>query len=175
MEILSVQPTDYPAVAQLVREAFQKSAHGYQGEAEIVAKIRQEAGYRPELEVAAFTSKKDELLGYGLLSEVAVVNETKSFTGLVLAPLAVAPRAQHQGVGSQLIKELERRARELNYPFISVLGHPDYYPRFGYVPASRFQIQAPFPVPDEAFLIKELTATGLVGVSGIIRYSKAFE
>ena len=175
MKIRSIQPTDYPAVAQLVREAFQQSEHGYQREVAIVTNIRQEPSYHPELEVVALDEQNDELLGHGLLSEVAIVNETMSFTGLVLAPLAVAPTAQNQGVGGQLLKELEKRAKELDYPFISILGHPDYYPRFGYVPASRFQIEAPFPVPDEAFLIKEITPGGLAGVSGMVHYSKAFE
>lgn len=175
MKIRSIEATDYSKVAQLVKEAFQESEHGYQGEAELVAKIRQESGYRPELELVVLSSKSGELLGHGLLSEAAIVKGTKSFVGLVLAPLAVAPVAQNQGVASQLIQELERRARKLDYPFISILGHPAYYARFGYVPASQFQVQAPFPVPEEAFLMKELLPKSLVGVSGVLRYSKAFE
>lgn len=97
MKIRSIQPTDYPAVAQLVGEAFQQSERGYQGEVAIVTNIRQEPSYHPELEVVALDEQNDELLGHGLLSEVAIVNETMSFTGLVLAPLAVAPTTQNQG------------------------------------------------------------------------------
>ena len=173
MFIRSITPSDYPATKELIVAAFQQSEHGYQGEAQIVEKIRQETTYEPELEMVAEVDGK--LLGHGLLSPVKIVNEQRTFTGLVLAPLAVLPEFQGQGIGGKLLQELEKQAAKQSYPFISILGHPDYYPRFGYQKASLYNITAPFSVPDEAFLIKALTPEGLVGVSGVVRYSKAFD
>ncbi len=153
--------------------AFRHSDHGYQNEAELVDKIRQEATYEPDLEVVA--EEACQLLGHGLLSQVQIVNKDQTFTGLVLAPLAVLPERQGQGIGGKILQELEKRAVTHSYEFISILGHPDYYPRFGYQKASLYEITAPFPVPDAAFLIKALTPKGLAGVHGKVRYAKAFE
>ena len=93
---------------------------------------------------------------------------------LVLAPLDVLPAYQGKGIGAAILLELEKRAKILDYSFISILGHESYYPRFGYVPASQYQIQAPFEVPNENFMIKELIDGRLEGKSGVIQYSEAF-
>lgn len=111
-----------------------------------------------------------------MLSEVAVIDDAKTaHIGLVLAPLAVALNTQNKGIGGAMLIELEHRAQALNYQFISILGHPNYYPRFGYTPASEFAITAPFDVPNEAFMIKALTEGALDTISGIVNYSEAFE
>ena len=84
------------------------------------------------------------------------------------------PAYQGKGIGAAILLELEKRAKILDYSFISILGHESYYPRFGYVPASQYQIQAPFEVPNENFMIKELIDGRLEGKSGVIQYSEAF-
>ena len=151
---------------------FSQSEHGYGNEAELVDKIRNEEGYIKDLEIVAFEDGK--ITGHGLLSEVSIVNQSQSFKGLVLAPLDVLPAYQGKGIGAAILLELEKRAKILDYSFISILGHESYYPRFGYVPASQYQIQAPFEVPNENFMIKELIDGRLEGKSGVIQYSEAF-
>jgi putative acetyltransferase len=94
--------------------------------------------------------------------------------GLALAPLAVIPAHQRQGVGTRLVEAALRRARLLGYAYIVVLGHPQYYPRFGFVPASRFGLRYARPVPDDAFMALELVPGALEGVSGVVRYLPAF-
>lgn len=169
MKLRTVQKQDYPAVAELIKTAFQQSKYGYQQEAELVAKIRQLPSYLPDLEVVAVN---DHIIGHGLLSE-AVITGNQPLTGLVLAPLAVAPEAQNGGVGSALLLKLEQRAQTNGSPFISILGDPDYYMKFGYQTAYPLGIQAPFEVPREAFLIKSLQLEPLP--AGIIRYNQAFD
>ena len=172
MIIKTINLENYKEVAELIRESFSQSEHGYGNEAELVDKIRNEEGYIKDLEIVAFEDGK--ITGHGLLSEVSIVNQSQSFKGFVLAPLDVLPAYQGKGIGAAILLELEKRAKILDYSFISILGHESYYPRFGYVPASQYQIQAPFEVPNENFMIKELIDGRLEGKSGVIQYSEAF-
>lgn len=173
MEIRLATLEDQPKIARLIYEVFTNTEHGYGNEAELVANIRQTSGFDNTLELVA--TEHEELVGHGLLSEVAIVNDDCSYIGLVLAPLAAAINYQGKGVGTKLMTELEARAVALNYPFISILDHPDYYPRFGYLPASQFDVKAPFEVPEEAFMIKPLLPGALEKIQGKIQYSKAFD
>lgn len=126
-----------------------------------------------DFEVVAL--KNDHIVGHGLLSEVYVYKEDeKVSTGLCLAPLAVLPKEQNQGIGAKLLSELESRAKNEGYPFISILGHPNYYTKLGYQLASHYDIYAPFPVPDNAYFIKELKTDSLANVQGTISYLDAF-
>lgn len=169
MLLKTITKSDYQEVDRVIREAFSKSDYGYGGEAELVEKIRLEKHYDVTLEIIAI--EDDQIVGHGLLSQVTV----SSKQGLALAPLCVHPEHQGHTIGGQLLIELEARARQLDYPFISILGSPSYYSRFGYLPASQFNISPPFDVPEEAFMIKALTPNGLNGLSGTLIYSKAFE
>ncbi|WP_461226295.1 GNAT family N-acetyltransferase [Lacticaseibacillus suihuaensis] len=169
---MKIQPVtkDYlaPSVA-LVTAAFATAAHSDGNEGPLVAKLRQSATYHPEYDAIALADD-GTLIGHAMLSE-ASVGATKLF---VLAPLAVAPAHQHQGVGSALIAYLEAVAGEDLRRAISILGDPAYYGRFGYGPAARFGITAPFPVADENFMIRELIPGGLRGVTGRLQYDPAF-
>ena len=88
--------------------------------------------------------------------------------------LCVIPEYQGKGIGSKLINVALESARRLGYKSVIVLGHDKYYPKFGFVPASKYGIKAPFDVPDEAFMVKELNDGSLIGVSGIVEYTKEF-
>jgi putative acetyltransferase len=89
--------------------------------------------------------------------------------------MAVQPEFQNQGIGSELVRQGMERCRNLGYGIIIVVGHPTYYPRFGFTPAREKGLEAPFPVPDEAFMVIELTPGALNGISGIVIYPPAFE
>jgi len=91
-----------------------------------------------------------------------------------LAPMAVAPHHQRQGIGSALVRAGAERCREAGVDAVFVLGHPDYYPRFGFTPASRFGIRCEYDAPDEAFLVLELRSGVLHEKSGTIRYHPSF-
>ncbi len=93
---------------------------------------------------------------------------------LALAPMAVLPNHQKCEIGKQLIKSGLDKARRLGYESVVVLGHADYYPKFGFKPASAFGINAPWEVPDEVFMILELKEKALSDVHGLVNYAQAF-
>jgi putative acetyltransferase len=94
--------------------------------------------------------------------------------GLALAPVAVAPSRQGNGIGSALIRRGLEEARALGHTVVIVLGHAGYYPRFGFVPARALGIRAPFPVNDESFMALALRPGGLDGVRGTVQYAAPF-
>ena len=93
---------------------------------------------------------------------------------MALAPVSIAPEHQKKGIGSLLIHTALKRAKEIGYESVIVLGHQDYYPKFGFKSASLWNIQAPFKVADEVFMACELTDKSLENVQGVVLYSKPF-
>ena len=100
--------------------------------------------------------------------------EVGGVTGAALGPMAVLPERQRAGIGSLLVTEGLRRLEARGCPFVMVIGHPTYYPRFGFVPASRHGITCEWDVPDEAFMILVLQPALPPGISGLARYRKEF-
>ncbi len=85
------------------------------------------------------------------------------------------PARQREGIGSQLVRVGLSKCRELGHSIVVVLGEPHYYRRFGFQTASQFGMQAPFPVPDDAFMVLELKPGDLKDVSGIVQYPAYFD
>jgi putative acetyltransferase len=124
--------------------------------------------------------------GAVLLSLVAVIDDamvghilySPAFIGAVegagLAPMAVLPGHQRQGIGSQLVEAGNARLRRLGCPFIIVLGHPGFYPRFGFRPARPMDITCEWDVPDDVFMIALLDEHRMRGISGLARYRQEF-
>lgn len=106
---------------------------------------------------------------------VTIQAKEKIITGMGLAPMAVLPEFQRQGIGSKLVKAGLELIEKAKYTFVIVLGHPAYYPRFGFVPASRYKIGCENEnIPDEAFMILVLSRETLDGVSGVAKYRPEF-
>jgi putative acetyltransferase len=103
-----------------------------------------------------------------------VESDGEPFTAMGLGPMAVDPEHQGRGVGSMLVREGLRRCREMGQPVVVVLGHPWFYPQFGFVPASGKGIRSEYDVPDEAFMIAELEPEALNGRAGLVRYLPEF-
>jgi putative acetyltransferase len=141
---------DYPAVAEVTAAAF-----GKQDEARLVEAIRASDGYVPELSLVA--EEGGRIVGHVMLSYAGL--EGSDTPLLQLSPLSVAPDRHGGGIGSALTREALRLADERGEPLVLVLGHPTYYPRFGFRAASTLGIEAPDPDwPDEAFMAVPLTA-----------------
>jgi putative acetyltransferase len=139
-------------------------------EAEIVDRVRRAGGAQLSL-VAEIGG---ELVGHILFSEVRIGDDREA-TGMGLAPMAVMPAQQNRGIGSALVRRGLEMLRVDGCPFVVVLGHPAYYPRFGFVPASRHGVTSEYDgVPDEAFMLLELADGALAGVTGVARYRPEF-
>lgn len=148
------------------------SAFGRESEGDLVAAIYHSPNFIPELSIAAV--EDEQVWGYILFSPIKIESEQETVSALALAPLAVHPSHHRQGIGSQLVRAGIEQCRALNHSLVVVLGHPDYYQRFGFQTASRFDIHAPFSVPDEAFMVLELQAGILNQTQGVVRYPDYF-
>ncbi|KJU72267.1 GNAT family N-acetyltransferase [Clostridium baratii] len=159
---------DFNEVYEVIRLAFMNAEHTDHNEHNLVNKLRGSEAFVKGLSLVAEDNGK--IVGHIILTKVKIGNNES----LALAPLAVLPNYQKSGIGSKLIIESHKRAKELGYSSVIVLGHPDYYPRFGYKPASKWEIKAPFEVPDESFMAIELIENGLKDISGTVNYAKEF-
>ena len=162
------QENDFQAVKEVNDLAF-----GQEGESNLFDKIRKSAAFIPDLSLVVETEDK-EIVGHILFSIVVIETEEGNVQSLALAPVAVKPDYQNEGIGSSLVWEGLKRSKELRYRSVIVLGHSAYYPRFGFIPASEKDIKSPFEVPDEAFMVFELQKGALDGVQGTVSYPKAF-
>ncbi|HKB11697.1 MAG TPA: N-acetyltransferase [Vicinamibacterales bacterium] len=94
--------------------------------------------------------------------------------GAALGPMAVRPDHQRRGIGTALVDAGNRQLRAAGYPFIVVVGHPEFYPRFGFRPASGHGIACEWDVPDEVFMVLVLDGPTMSGVSGLAKYRAEF-
>ncbi|CEG29671.1 GNAT family N-acetyltransferase [Bacillus sp. B-jedd] len=159
---------DYKAVEAVVRQAFANVEISDQTEHQLVARLRDSDAYIPELSLVAFIGV--EVVGHIMFSK-AIIGQSET---LALAPVSVLPEYQNKGIGTALITEGLDRAKALGFASAIVLGHPGYYPKFGFKKASLWGIKAPWDVPDEVFMAIELKPESLKGVSGIFSYSSEF-
>jgi putative acetyltransferase len=156
-------PADVAAVRAVNTAAFERDA-----EALLVDRLR-DAG---ALALSLVAALDDRVVGHVAFSPVTIDGVAGA---LGLAPVAVAPVYQRRAIGSRLVEEGLARLRERGVGAVVVLGHPAYYPRFGFVPASRFGLRYGEPVPDEAFMAAELAPGALVNASGVARYRPEFD
>jgi putative acetyltransferase len=148
-----------------------QSAFGQTEEADIADKLRRNCPKR----ISLVAVPEDQIVGQILFTPVTIEAKERIITGMGLAPMAVLPGFQRQGIGSQLVRDGLTLIKKREHPFVIVLGHPTYYPRFGFVPASRYGIRSEYKnVPDEAFMILVLNQAVLEGVSGVAKYRPEF-
>lgn len=169
------QESDYAITERVVKHAFITAEQSDKDEHNLVSRIRQSDVFIPELSLVAVNEDKNEILGHILLSKVLIDNDKdQKVESLALAPVSVLPDYQNKGIGESLIKASLKKAKELGFQSVIVLGHPGYYPKFGFAKASLWDIQAPFEVPEEALMAIELQKDSLKNVSGIIQYPDVF-
>ena len=164
MRIRPEHATDIDAVRAVNLAAFDTSA-----EANLVEALRKQAS--PVVSLVADDGAG--VVGHILFSPVTI-DESAHQDIMGLAPMAVLPARQREGIGTALIREGLDRCRQIGARAVVVLGHVEYYPRFGFVPASRFGLRCLYDVPDEAFMALELLPGTFAGRSGTIRYHPAF-
>jgi putative acetyltransferase len=125
--------------------------------------------------ISLVAEENNRLIGHILFSPVTLAGQTNVPDIAGLGPMAVLPEWQGRGVGSLLVTTGLEHCVSAGYVAVVVLGHPDYYPRFGFVPASNFNIKSEFNVPDEVFMLKELQESALRGIKGTVQYHVAFK
>jgi putative acetyltransferase len=167
LTIRSETLADYAAI-----RAINTAAFGRPAEAQVVERVRERPDFNPEFSLVA--EHDGEVVGHVLLSEMHLEDAEKSAKLLGLGPVAVRPDYQRQGIGSKLILEGLSRAKSAGYRAVILVGHPTYYPRFGFVPASRYGLQSTYNVPDDVFLALPLYEGALDGLHGMVHYSPAF-
>jgi putative acetyltransferase len=162
---------DIREVRKLNEKAFIQ-AYGQASEADLVDKLRENCASILSL-VAV---RDDRIVGHIMFSPVRIEGD-KIMDGMGLAPMAVLPELQHQGIGSRLVQAAGLEIlKNQGSPFIIVLGHPEYYPRFGFELASHSVICSQWEgVPDEAFMILILNEKAVSGVHGVARYRNEFD
>jgi putative acetyltransferase len=164
MHIRPERPADIGELRALNRAAFETSM-----ESDLVDALRDRAS--PMISLVADAA--GSILGHILFSPVTLSGHGE-MTIMGLAPMAVLPAEQRRGIGSALVRAGLENCRQLGCGAVVVLGHPAFYPRFGFVPASRFGIGCEYDVPDEVFMALEIVPGMLRGKSGTIRYHAAF-
>jgi putative acetyltransferase len=165
MEIRAEKPQDFAAI-----RAVNTAAFGRENEANLVDQLRLATS------ILSFVAVQEkQLVGHILFSPVSVQGKCpKDLLILGLAPMAVLPEYQRQRIGSRLIKHSLKACSEYGCKALVVLGHPEYYPYFGFVPAKEKGFKCEYTVPDEAFMILELQSGILDGCSGTVKYRPEF-
>ena len=145
-------------------------AFGRINEADLVEALRQAA--TPKISLVAV--QDGGIVGHIFFSPVSVESDTGLFTALGLAPMAVLPEYQRRGIGSELVREGLKACGQIGCDLVFVVGHPDYYPRFGFKPARQLGFDCEYAVPDDVFMVAELKPGAARARNGMVRYMPQF-
>ena len=159
-------PEDVDSIGYVNEQAF-----GQESESELIEKLRN----RGVLPISLVALQDGEIVGHIAFSPVVIESGLSSFEATALAPMAVLPAYQRQGIGGQLIRAGLEECRRLVHEIVVLVGHPDYYPRFGFVPAKPKGIECEFEIPEEAWMILELREGALAGRRGTVKFQPEFK
>ena len=160
------RPDDRDAVRRVNQLAF-----GRDDEADLVDALRR--GGHPCISLVA--EREDRLVGHILFTPVRIVSESGEFEAIGLAPMSVLPEFQRQGIGKELVASGLETCRVLGHEIVVVLGHPEYYPRFGFEKAAPLGIRWEHEASEEAFMVLELREGALAGRRGVVHYLPEFD
>ena len=166
MNIRQETPQDFQTVYEINHLAFEQ-----EGESQLIEKIRKGETFVQELSLVA--EQDDKVIGHILFSKIKIIGEQSS-PSLALAPMSVHPDFQNKGIGSQLVTTGLQIAKNLNFEHVIVLGHKNFYPKFGFQNATNWNIRCPFEVPDDHFMAIELVEGSLKNKSGLVKYPPVF-
>ena len=156
---------DRETVRRVNELAFERA-----GEADLVDALREKA---PD-HISLVAEEGGQVVGHILFSPVAVEAAGGDWGAMGLAPMAVLPGRQGQGIGSALVREGLKECLRLGREVVFVLGHADYYPRFGFRTAGPLGVTCEFPTPEEFFMVAELRPGARAGRAGLVRYRPEF-
>ncbi len=165
MVIREEQASDIDNIYQINSDAFGRDA-----ESKLVNVLRKNV----ESHISLVAQIGEDLVGHIMFTPVELTGCRDKLTIMGLAPLAILGKFQRSGVGSSLVNAGICRCREQGYGAIVVLGHPHYYPKFGFIPSVNFGITCEYDVSDDKFMTLELIEGSLKNVGGLIKYNEAF-
>jgi len=162
-----------PETAEDIRaiDVVHISAFGGEAEAQLVSALRESATYNRELSLVAELGGR--IVGHVLLTRVPLRKDGAEKNVLALGPMSVVPSQSHRGIGSELINASINLAKDKGYGAMVVLGHPEYYKRFGFVSARDKQVSCNLPAPEDALTVMEIVAANLAG-GGHVEYPEPF-
>lgn len=166
MKIRQAQERDHAAIYELVRAAFATAKVSDGTEQDFVRALRRRDTYRPELELTA--EENGQLIGHILLTELPVPGAPENLRALMVAPLCVRLENRSRGLGGRLLQEGGRRAAELGYSALFLVGDPDYYGRYGFQNAVSLGFVNASGVPDQFLLARGLFPDALRGAGGML-------
>ncbi len=155
---------DYSLVFNVNTKSFETPL-----EANLVEKLRKNVS--PIISLVA--DNEGLIIGHIMFSPVTMEGHPDTRM-MGLGPMAVLPEYQNKGVGSRLVVKGIEKCKDMGYDAIIVLGHPTFYPRFGFIPSVRFGIASEYKVPEDVFMVLELVNGSLSGVNGIVKYDEVF-
>lgn len=158
-------PEQIAAIRHVLEMAF-----GRPSEADLVDALRENG----KIVLSLVAEDAGQVVGQILFSPVTIETERDVMEITGLAPLSVLPQLQNRGIGSLLVREGLEQCRAIGRDCVVVLGHPTYYPRFGFVPASRYGVKCEYNVPDEVFMITGLQEEPTTNCAGIAKYQPEF-
>ena len=164
MEIRKERREDFAAIHRVEAQAFGRAA-----EADLVNALREAGAF-----VLSLVALRDgEIVGHILFTRGAIEDNSSEFDALALAPLAVLPKYHSQGIGTQLMEKGLEMCKEAGHEAVFLLGHPNYYPRFGFVKGSTKGIGNEYNA-DDAFMVRELREGALDGIKGVAKFHPEF-
>lgn len=164
------QEADHQAIKDVTIAAFLGSEFGHNGEAELVDQIRNLCS----MHLSLVAERDGEIVGHVMFSPVTMETAAQSVIGMGLAPVSVRPDCQQSGVGSALLNAAFEKLAAVNCSFVVVLGHPEYYARFGFASAEKLGITHGFAgIPQDVFLIRKAETDAAIH-SGRVFYDSVF-
>lgn len=160
-------PTDYEEVFNLVKVAFEHAEHTDGDEHNLLVRLRLSKAFIPELSLVA--EEDGKICGQIMFTKIKVGNTMQ----ICLAPIAVSINHQKSGIGGKLITQAHQIAKALGYEFSILIGHPTYYPRYGYENAANFGITSTFDLPEGVFMAANLQGKA-TQLNGTAEFAKEF-
>ena len=165
MNIREELPSDIKKIWKLNSEAFETEV-----EANLVDALRSSGCTY----ISLVAEIDGNVVGHILFTPINLTQNENNLKLLGLAPMAVSSQFQNKGIGSKLVLAGLEYCKLQGYDAVVVLGHPAYYPKFGFLPSVKYGIKSEYEVPDDVFMILELRPEALKGHKGVIKYHEAF-